>query len=35
MIVNSSFCLVFQGSYLKQKKATFTQANKVNLFIAC
>ena len=30
---NSNFCLIFKGSVLKQKKATFTPPNIINFFI--
>ena len=29
---NSSFCLVFKGSYLKQKNVTYTPPNRMNIF---
>ena len=31
---NSFFCLVFKGSCLKQKHATYTSPNRINIFIA-
>ena len=30
---NSKFCLIFKGSCLKQKNATFTPTNRINFFI--
>ena len=30
---NSNFCLVFKGRCLKQKSATHTNPNRINLFI--
>ena len=29
---NSKFCLVFKGSYLKQKNATYTSSNRIIFF---
>ena len=30
---NSNFCLIFKGSGVKQKNATFTPPNIINIFI--
>ena len=30
---DSKFCLVFKGSYLKQKSTTYTPSNRINFFI--
>ena len=30
---NPNFCLIFKGSYLKQRNETFTSPNRINIFI--
>ena len=33
MVGNPNFCLIFKGSYLKQRNETFTSPNRINIFI--